>query len=75
MQLTEWIAVAINLALGIYFIHFYPKTQARIFRGHPIPKGFIWLRTLMRIVGVVAIGATLIYVVLRLSGTMGADFM
>lgn len=75
MQLSEWVAVAINLALGIYFIHFYPKAQVKMFRGHAIPKGFVWLRTLMKIMGMVAIGATLIYVVLRLSGKMVADFM
>lgn len=44
MQGHEWLSVAINLLVALYFVRYYPTTQARSFRGRPIPPGFLLLR-------------------------------
>ncbi len=66
MILSEWLAIAINLLVAAYLIYFYPKTQAKIFQGVTIPRGFLLLRSGAKVVGYVIVVASLGYIVYRL---------
>jgi len=68
MTVAEWASLAINLVIATYFIHFYPKTLAKIFHSHPIPKGFLLVRGIVKVVGYVVVIGSVGYAGLRLSG-------
>lgn len=68
MALSEWIAVAINILLAVYFVWYYPRTLKRMFGARPMPRGFVLLRLFIRYVGIVALAGTALYVLLRLTG-------
>ena len=70
MTSAEWVSLTINLAIAVYFIHFYPKTLVKTFRDHPIPKGFLVVRGIIKVVGYVVLIGSAGYAVLRLSGTV-----
>lgn len=66
MVFSEWLAIVVNLLVAAYLIHFYPKTQAKIFRGVTIPHGFLLLRRGAKVVGYVIVVVSLGYIVYRL---------
>ncbi len=66
MIFFEWLAIAVNLLVAAYLIHFYPKTLAKIFRGAVIPRGFLLLRHGAKVVGYIIVVASLGYIVYRL---------
>lgn len=65
MTLSEWLAIALNLAIAAYLIHFYPKTQAKAFRDVAIPRGFLILRGVAKAIGYAVVVASLGYVAYR----------
>lgn len=68
MSWSEWIAVAINILLGAYFIRYYPRTLERMFGARPMPRGFVLLRLVVKYAGIIALAGTALYVGLRLTG-------
>ncbi len=66
MIFSEWLAIVVNLLVAAYLIHFYPKTQAKIFQGVAIPRGLLLLRRGAKIVGYVIVVASLGYIIYRL---------
>ncbi len=65
MLFSEWMAITVNLLIAVYLIHFYPKTQAKIFQGIETPRAFVLLRTGAKVVGYLIVVASLSYSVYR----------
>jgi hypothetical protein len=68
MALSEWLSIAINLAVASYLIYFYPKSQQKVFRGIPVPPGFVILRKVMQAIGYAVVLVSVGYAVYRLMG-------
>ncbi len=64
----EWISILINLAVGIYFAYYYPRSVHKRFSSHTMPRAFIMLVKVVPLIGFLIIGLTVIYTVAMLSG-------
>jgi hypothetical protein len=64
----ELISIFINLAVGIYFAVYYPRSVHKRFSSHTMPRAFIMLVRVVPIVGYLIIGLTLVYTVAILTG-------
>ena len=67
MMFSEWLALLVNLLVATYLIHYYPKSQVKAFRNVAIPRGFLILRGVAKVLGVAIILASLGYAVYRIS--------
>lgn len=64
----EWLSVAINLAVGLYLVWFYPRAlRARLGSGR-LPPLFALLRKVVPLLGYLLLAGTVLYVGMRLSG-------
>ena len=68
MTSGDLISILINLAVGIYFAVFYPRSLKKRFGGGSAPKGFVLLHKVVPPVGWLIIALTLIYAVSLLVG-------
>lgn len=68
MSSGDLVSILINLAVGIYFAIFYPRSLQKRFGGRPAPKGFVLLQKVVPPVGWLIIAITLIYAVTLLVG-------
>lgn len=68
MHAGELLSLLINIGVGIYFIHYYPRSV----RGklQQMPRIFSVLNRVLPILGYLLIGATLLYAVLRASSVV-----
>jgi hypothetical protein len=64
----ELISILINLAVGIYFAVYYPRSVHKRFSSHTMPRAFIMLVKVVPMVGYLIIGLTIIYTVAMLTG-------
>lgn len=64
----EWLSIIINLAVGIYFAVYYPRSVHKRFSAHTMPRAFIMLVKVVPMVGYLIIGLTMIYTIAMLSG-------
>lgn len=64
----ELISILINLAVGIYFAVYYPRSVHKRFSSHTMPRAFIMLVKVVPVVGYLIIGLTVIYTVAMLTG-------
>ncbi len=64
----ELISIFINLAVGIYFAIYYPRSVQKRFSSHTMPRAFIMLIKVVPVVGYLIIGLTIIYTVAILTG-------
>lgn len=68
MSIGDSISILINLAVGGYFLYFYPRSIAKRFASHPTPRGFVLLQKVVPPVGGLIIVLTLIYAATLLLG-------
>lgn len=68
----ELLSIFINLAVGIYFAVYYPRSVHKRFSSHTMPRAFIILVKVVPAVGYLIIGLTVIYTVAMLTG-MGPE--
>lgn len=66
----EYISAVINLLIAAYLIQFYPRSVQRQFQGRPMPPLFRLLYRGIPVAGYLLAAGTIIYAVLRLSGTV-----
>lgn len=64
----EWISILINLAVGIYFAFYYPRSVHKRFSSHTMPRAFIMLVKVVPLVGFLIIGLTILYTLAMLTG-------
>lgn len=64
----ELLSIFINLAVGIYFAVYYPRSIHKRFTSHTMPRAFIMLVKVVPMVGYLIIGLTMIYTIAMLSG-------
>ena len=64
----ELISILINLAVGIYFAVYYPRSVHKRFSSHTMPRAFIMLVKVVPVVGYLIIGLTIVYTVAILTG-------
>ncbi len=64
----ELLSIFINLAVGIYFAVYYPRSIHKRFTSHTMPRAFIVLVKVVPMVGYLIIGLTMIYTIAMLSG-------
>jgi hypothetical protein len=64
----ELLSIFINLAVGIYFAVYYPRSIHKRFTSHTMPRAFITLVKVVPMVGYLIIGLTMIYTIAMLSG-------
>lgn len=70
MSSGDILSILINLAVGIYFALFYPRSVRKRFSTQPPPRGFVLLLKVVPAVGYLIIGLTVIYAVALLVGMM-----
>ena len=58
------ISVVINFAVGIYFIHYFPRSLKRKISTEVMPLFFRIMQTVIPLLGYLLIGATLVYLVI-----------
>ncbi len=63
MSNADLLSILINLAVGLYFAVFYPRTLSKRFGERPAPRGFVMLQKVVPPVGWLIIALTLIYAV------------
>lgn len=68
MSNADLLSVLINLAVGLYFAVFYPRSLQKRFNGPNVPRGFVLLQKVVPPVGWLIIALTLIYAVSLLFG-------
>ena len=61
MSNAELFSILINLAVGLYFAVFYPRTLQKRFGDRPAPRGFVMLQKVVPPVGWLIITLTLVY--------------
>ena len=66
----EYISAVLNLLIAAYLIYYYPRSVQRQFQGRPTPPLFRLLSRVIPVVGYLLAAGTIVYVVLRLSGTV-----
>lgn len=66
----ELLSAAFNLFIAAYLIYFYPRGVRRQFQNRPTPPLFQILAKAIPVTGYLLAAGTLIYVILRLSGTI-----
>ncbi len=69
MSIGDSVSILINLAVGIYFLYFYPRSIGKRFASRPTPRGFVLLQKVVPPVGGLIIVLTLLYAVTLLLGT------
>ncbi len=69
MSSGDLISILINLAVGVYFAVFYPRSLQKRFGGRPAPKAFVLLQKVIPQAGWLIIAITLIYAVTKLVET------
>ncbi len=67
MSTGEWISVAINLAVGLYFIHYFPVSLRRKLPENIRPPFFSLLLKVIPPLGYVLIIATVLYLMIALT--------
>lgn len=68
MSIGDSVSILINLAVGIYFLHFYPRLIAKRFASRPAPRGFVMLQKVVPPIGGLIVVLTLIYAATLLLG-------
>jgi hypothetical protein len=63
MSNAEILSILINLAVGLYFAVFYPRTLQKRFGDRPAPRGFVVLQKVVPPTGWLIIALTLVYAV------------
>lgn len=71
MSSGDLISILINLAVGVYFAIFYPRSLLKRFGGRPAPKGFMLLQKVVPPAGWLIIAITLVYALALLLGGSG----
>ena len=66
MSVGELLSALINIAVGVYFIRFYPAFAKRRFQGRRLPPLFAFLVKALPVVGYVLIAGTVFYLAMRL---------
>lgn len=61
MSNADIISILINLAVGLYFAVFYPRSLQKRFGGQPAPRGFQLLQKVVPPAGWLIIVFTVIY--------------
>ncbi len=69
MSSADIISVLINLAVGLYFAVFYPRSLHKRFRGQTPPRGFLLLQKVIPPVGWLIMVMTVIYALSLLLGS------
>ncbi len=72
MNQADTLSILINLAVGLYFAVFYPRSLLRRFSNHPMPRGFILLLRVVPPAGWVIVTLTLLYATSLLLGYAAA---
>lgn len=67
MSQGEILSLIINLGVGLYLALYYRRTVQRSFRGNPVPPLFRFLSRVLPPLGILLIGASLLYAALRVS--------
>jgi hypothetical protein len=62
----EIVSIAINIAVGIYFIHYFPRNLKRKIPAESMPPFFAIMLTIIPLLGYLLLAATLIYIGLDL---------
>lgn len=70
MSYGEALSLLINIAVGIYFFYFYPRTVRSKLGSGRLPPLFAVMLRILPPIGIALIGITLVYSVLRLSGLL-----
>ena len=58
----EIVSIAINFAVGIYFVHYFPRNLKRKIPAEAMPPFFAIMLTIVPLLGYLLIAATLIYI-------------
>jgi len=69
----EFISVAINLLVAAYLIYYYPHQARRQFQNRPMPPFFRTLIMIAPVAGYLLVALTVIYVILRATGTINTQ--
>ena len=64
----ELLSIFINLAVGIYFAVYYPRSVHKRFSNHTMPRAFVTLVKVIPAVGYLIIALTVVYTVALLAG-------
>lgn len=73
MSNGEIISVLINLAVGIYFAVYYPRSVRKRFAANTTPRAFAFMLKWVPIFGYLIIAMTVVYTVALLSGMVPAN--
>jgi len=68
MSTGEIISILINLAVGIYFAIYYPRSVHKRVTAHTMPRAFIMLVKVVPAVGYLIIALTVMYTIAMLTG-------
>jgi len=68
MSNGEIVSVLINLAVGLYFAIYYPRSVRKRFAANTTPRAFAFMLRWVPIFGYLIIGMTVIYAVGILTG-------
>ena len=68
LPLSEILALLLNLAVGVWFVRYYPRYLRKRIPPHATPRAFRILLPAVQVLGYVVIAGTLVYAGLRLTG-------